>query len=211
MTAQKQLPLSGFGFSGFIDLLLARLYDIERQQEQGKFWSLNSIASQMKEKIPTIWVLDAARIMESRGLVTAIYTFGGNVRAELSGDGRMYVEENRGTGVIAEYKKHPSRFFAAKPQTGRSGSARPLERKATLAEERKPLFDVIGKMKHGLRQDKSLSAESRSDALRDLATIEEQLKKREPNRSAIAALLEPLSRIGSIADHIANVITLINP
>jgi hypothetical protein len=40
--------------------------------------------------------------------------------------------------------------------------------------------------------------------------VEGQLRKREPNRSAIAALLEPLSQIASIAGFVANLIGLIN-
>jgi hypothetical protein len=45
----------------------------------------------------------------------------------------------------------------------------------------------------------------------DVAAVRGQLEKREPNRSVLAAILEPLSQVTSITSLVAELIKLINP
>jgi hypothetical protein len=66
-------------------------------------------------------------------------------------------------------------------------------------------------LKDALRQDATLPGSEREDLLTDVEMIEQQLRKREPNRAALAALLEPLSRITSIAGFVADLIRWFNP
>ena len=56
-----------------------------------------------------------------------------------------------------------------------------------------------------------MSDSEREDLLTDVQMVEQQLKKREPNRAVLAALLEPLSRVASIGGFIADLVRLLNP
>ena len=96
-------------FSQLIDLLLARLYDVDQKQGPGKYYFLNALAEGFKEKVPFQLIFDAAKVMEARGLIRAIYMQGA-VQATLTGEGRLFVEEEQGTGAIREYRKDPSHF-----------------------------------------------------------------------------------------------------
>jgi hypothetical protein len=81
----------------------------------------------------------------------------------------------------------------------------------TIEQERAPAFHVLRQLKETLRHDAVLTGPEREDLLMDVEMIEQQLRKREPNRAVLAALLEPLSRVASIAGFVADLIRLFNP
>ena len=56
-----------------------------------------------------------------------------------------------------------------------------------------------------------MSDSEREDLLTDVQMVEQQLRKREPNRAVLAALLEPLSRVASIGGFVADLVRLLNP
>jgi hypothetical protein len=96
-----------FKFSQFIDLLLVRLYELDHQRGD-RFYNLNAIAESIKEDgVPQKWVFDAAKVLDSRGLATCMYSRGG-AQAQITGEGRLYIEENRGT--TEEIRKHPDNY-----------------------------------------------------------------------------------------------------
>jgi hypothetical protein len=200
-------------FSQFIDLLLARLYESERQEGAGKFFDLRIIAKGMKSAIPDQWVFDAGKVLEAQGLAQCIFTMGGNVQAMLTGEGRLFVENNRGTGIIEKYWSAPGNYVVV---TGSGhqvvvGKQRDVKQQMSIVEERRPAFNLLEEIEKELRSDSSLSQSERQDLLADLDMIRRQLNKKEPNRAALAALLEPLSQISSIAGAVVNLIRLLNP
>ena len=81
----------------------------------------------------------------------------------------------------------------------------------TIEQERAPAFRLVGRIKDTLQHDPTLSDWERQDLLSDVQMIEQQLKKREPNRGALAALLDPLSRVASIGGFVADLVRLLNP
>ena len=88
------MPATALRFSQFVDLLMVRLYELDLQ-EGDRFFDLNAIARQIRESVPSGWVFDAAKVLQTRGLAECIFTFGG-IQAQLTGEGRLYVEEGRG-------------------------------------------------------------------------------------------------------------------
>ena len=80
----------------------------------------------------------------------------------------------------------------------------------TIEQERQPVFQVLEEMKQRLKQDTTLGEDSKTEMLGDVDAIRTQLKKREPNRSAIAALLEPIGQVVSVAGQVAELIKMIN-
>lgn len=200
-------------FSRFIELLLARLYDLERTHGAGRFFDLNAVARELKLSPPSQWVFDAGKVLESRGLVQAFFTFGGGCHAMLTGEGRLYVEREEGSGVIGEYHRDP-RNFVIVSGTGNQVVVgdRPqgISQSLRVEEERQPAFHLVADIKRTLGGDDGLSESEKKDLLADVQAIEQQLKKREPNRAALAALLEPLSQIASVAGYVAQLIRLFN-
>ena len=200
-------------FSEFIDLLLARLLELEHEGGPGAFFDLNEVAQELKPEIPAQWVFDAGKVLESRGWAQVLFSMGGGCHARLTGEGRLYVEEERGTGMIQRYHAAPGQFVSV---TGvgnqvivesRTGA---VSQKVGIEQERAPALRVLHQLKDTLRADATLTGPEREDLLADVEMIEQQLRKREPNRAVLAALLEPLSRITSITGFVANLIRWFN-
>jgi hypothetical protein len=201
-------------FSEFIDLLLAELYELEQQQGAGKFFFLNDIARRLKNPPPEHWVFDAGKVLESRGLAQCIFTMGGYCQAMLSGEGRLFVEREDGTGIIRKFHREPRNYIVI---TGNSNQVAVDVRDSTISQlseierSRQPAFNILKEIRNSLENDPALTSEAKSDAMTDISSVEQQLKKQHPNLAALAGLLEPLSQITSIAGYVANLIKLLNP
>ena len=206
---------AGFTFSEFIDLLLARLYDLEQSQEPvGDYVDLNAIAQQMKPPVPAQWTFDAGRVLESQSLARCIFAFGGACMAQITGEGRLFVEQNRGTGIIAKYKEAPQNFYVTVEGNRNQvavGNSNQLTQKATIEKAREPAFGILQEIIQKIEQDSTLGEAERADYVTDLEMVRQQMGKREPNRSALAALLAPFGRMTSVAGLIGNLVRLLNP
>jgi len=200
-------------FSEFIELILARLYELERIAGPGVLFDVNAIAKELTVGIPSQWVFDAGKVLESRGWAQVAFTFGGGCHARLTGEGRLYVEEERGTGIIRRYHAAPAQFISVSGVGNHvvvgdiSGG---ISHGASIERERAPALEILRQVKEVLRHDASLPDNERADLLMDAEMIEGQVRKREPNRAALAALLEPLSHVASISALVADLIRLFN-
>jgi hypothetical protein len=194
-------------FSQFIDLLLARLYDAELQGDGG-FTDLNALARELKMQFPRDWVIDAAQVMQARGLADCLITFGG-CEARLTGQGRLFVEQPKSPGIIEEYRKDPAEFVRQVNVTGNGNNviiathAGGTTQTSTIEQERQPAFQLLGEIQDRLDHDDSLGKSERQDLLSDIESLRAQLHKREPNRHVLAALLTSFSQIASIAGLVA--------
>jgi hypothetical protein len=194
-------------FGQFIDLLMARLLDREQEAPSGALVDLNEVARDLNVSVPDQWIFDAGKVLESRGWAQVLFTMGGGCRARLTGEGRLYVEEERGTGIIREYHEAPAQFISVSG----TGNQLTVGSTVTIEQERAPAFRLLSQLKNALQRDPTMSDSEREDLLSDILMIEQQLRKREPNRAALAALLEPLSRVASIAGFVADLVRLLNP
>ena len=81
---------------------------------------------------------------------------------------------------------------------------------STIEGQRAPAFAVLEQLKHELSSDPNLTEADRAELLADVEMIGQQLKKREPNRAVLAALLESLSNVTSVAGLVADLVRLFN-
>lgn len=205
------MPTTSMKFSQFVDALLVRLYELDRANGGGYF-DLNAVARDLKEEFPPGWVFDAAKVMETRGFANCIFPYGG-VRAELTGEGRLYVEEGRGS--TREIENEPQRFFHLTVNgdhnqvvVGQKQSG--VSQVSTVHQERAPAFAVVDQIERTIESDPAL-CESRRDEARTLAhLLTIQLEKEEPDRSFLAMLLDGLGRVSSVVGLVANLAKLLN-
>lgn len=205
------MPATTMQFKKFIDLLLVRLYELDRA-EGGGFFDINSIAREVKDPVPSNWSFDAAKVLETRGLAQCIYTFGG-AQAQLTGEGRLYVEEERGT--TRKIREAPANYFNVNISGNNNQIAaghhhQGTTQTLTLEQEREPAFRLLDEATKALQDDQTLNGATRAEGQTYLELLRLQLRKQEPDRSLVAAVLEPLSKISSIAGNIATLIRLFN-
>ena len=208
MTGQTSIK-----FGQFLDLLMARLVERETEAPTGTLIDLNQVARDLKVDVPDQWVFDAGKVLESRGWAQVIFTFGGGCHARLTGEGRLYVEEERGTGLIHEYHQAPDRFVwvsGTNNQVIIGSTTGTVSQTVTIEQERAPSFRLLDQIKDVLGRDPILNDSERQDLLSDVQMVAQQLKRREPNRAVLAALLEPLSRVVSIGGFVTDLIRLFN-
>lgn len=195
-------------FSEFIDLLLARLYELERLHGGG-FVDLNAANHQLKQPAPTQWVFDAGKVLETRDFARCIFAFGGRCLAELTGNGRLFVEQQqKRPGIIRVYFKNPKKFRVSNG-TSREGGL-PSDA-GNIQEERAPALRLVEQIQNQLQADRALPDPERESRLEDVEMIRRQLLKKDPNRPALAALLEPLSKVPSVAGLVAHLVEMLNP
>ena len=92
-----------------------------------------------------------------------------------------------------------------------SGNEATITQTMTIEEERKPAFEILSQIEAQLKRDSSLSDQEREDLVTNVDMIRGQLRKREPSRLALAALLQPLGQVASVAGFVVNLIKLLNP
>lgn len=200
-------------FSEFIDLVLARLYELEQEVGPGALFDVNALTRELRADVPPQWVFDAGKVLESRGLAQLAFVFGGGCHARLTGEGRLFVEEERGTGIIKQYRGSRASFVSVSGTGGQVMVGRDtgqVSQTVAIEREREPAFLLLRRVKEALGRDAALTEAERADLLTDVEMIEQQLRKREPNRPAIAALLEPLSRVASLGGLLADLVRLFN-
>lgn len=197
-------------FSEFVDAVLYKLYEIDRLKNDGSFVSLGDIGAMIRANVPQMWAFDAAKVLQSRGLIQAVLT-SMVVSAQITGEGRLFVEENR--GHTKDIKAAPDRFFItftgdgnqlAFAQTGSTITQTAPGRGPGLADR------LVESIEKGIEIDSNLTPDQKDDAKSYVAVVRRQLRKEEPDRNILAAVLEPLSRVVTIAGQVANLIRLIN-
>ena len=192
-------------FSQFVDYLLWALYAAERDQGTTEFVDLGELADALNEPVPSQWVRDAGKVLEARGLIRLILAFGGYAGAMLTGEGRIYVEDqmSREGSIIRELANDRLAYLKeAQPD---------LALPVTLEEQRAPAFDLVAQLENDVRDSERLTEAETTEILADLVAIRAQLRKHEPNRAALAALLEPFSEYPFLAGQVSRLIDLLNP
>jgi hypothetical protein len=204
------MPPPSIRFTEFVDLLLVRLYELDRERPDD-FVNLALVAEQIKADVPATWVIDAARVLETRALADVVYTFGGT-DAKISGEGRLYVEEGRGTTKAIQAA--PQNFYVQvsgdNNQVVTGSLVGSATQQLTIEQERAPALKLLDDLHRKVTDDQSISGATRMEALTYLGLIQQELKKPEPNRNVIGVVLEPLSKIASIAGGIASLMRLFN-
>jgi len=197
-------------FSDFVDLVLVRLYELD-QADSDSFVDLSSVQKDIKGDVPASWLLDVAKVLQSRNLAQCIINSRG-VFAHVSGEGRLYVEDRRGkTGEIEDNK---SNYYitvsGSNNQVVAGQTTGPTTQSMSNDQSRGPWGQFVDTIEEKVKNDASLGAEERDQALSYVKVVRGELRKPEPNQTVIAAVLEPLSHIISVAGQVANLIKAFN-
>lgn len=205
------MPASRMKFSEFVDVLLVRLYEAD-EQSPGRFFDLNALAKSVKTEVPLDWVFDAAKVLESRVLAQCLYTFGAT-QARLTGEGRLYVEEGRGT--TKRVVEHPDQYFInvsgpnSQVVVGNKESTVTLTARTDIEIQREPAFRELDGIREALTSDITLSAADKEEAQTLLKVVEIELRKPSPRRQLLGTMLDALSKITSIATGVATLTRLL--
>ena len=199
-----------YKFSEFVDLLIVKLYEVEREQDSSAFVNLDALARQIKGEIPSDWVFDAAKVLETRALANCAYNSRGTF-AKISGEGRLYVEEGR--GITKKVQQSPANFYVTvtgdKNNIVTAQDATNIQQTMVDADQT-PIGKELSEITKRIEADAALPETIRKEALDYANLIRNETKKPEPNRSLVAAVLEPLSKITSIAGNVATLIKFLN-
>lgn len=200
-------------FTEVLDLLLVGLYHFARDLAPAHFLVLDAINRHLIDPVPTPLLREAGKVLQSRRLVHCMFPLGGRCYARLTGEGRIYVEEKRGSAITEMYWTDPSALFVdygAPSEMSGAITEQDIADGRRTAEFREPALELVESIKAALRADTSLDDQSRTDALSDIDVIYHQLMRVEPNLPAIAAILAPLAEVSSIAERVANLVDTLN-
>ena len=192
-----------------MDLLLTCLYDFDRTRP-GDYPALSEVHAAIKAAVPEQWILDAASVLNSRGLIEWLPEIGGYGYARLSGQGRLYVED--GTPTIKRAREAPNHFFVTgdHAQIVVAGDYGTVTQNQSVDSRRQPAFRIIDDLAKKLGADSSLGDDEKSELKVDLETVRSQLMKRSPNMTVVANLLSGLRNVASVASDVAKLVALLN-
>lgn len=198
-------------FSEFVDVLLVGLYEADRA-DPGSFFDLNALAKGLISVIPVDWVFDAAKVLESRLLAQCLYSYGA-IRARLTGEGRLYVEEGR--GITKQVLQDPEQYFVNikgnqnQVVIGQTGGSIGVSVQTDIQIQREPAFRELAGIRSALDNDATLSDQDKEQAQSFVKIMETELKRPTPRRQLLSAMLDALSRIASIATKVASLVRLL--
>jgi hypothetical protein len=201
------MTIPTFKFTEFIDLLVTKLYDAERQGEKA-YVDLDAIARQIHGEVPPDWVFEAAKVLETRQLAHCTINSRG-IFAKITGEGMLYVEEGR--GITRKIQEAPSHYYVTINGNGNvvagHGATVTATSSSTGESRIESLLREIGEQ---LKADTSLKAADKEEALEYTNLVRRESAKAEPNRSLLAAVLDPLSKIASIAGNVTTLMKYLN-
>jgi hypothetical protein len=199
-----------YKFSQFVDLLLVKLYRADGTHND-QFLDLEALAKEIKGDVPPSWIFDAGKVLQTRALADCIFSYGGT-QAKISGEGRLYVEEER--GFTKDAQNTPSNFYinitGDHSQVVAGNNPNQVTQSTTIDRGQSTLTKLLDDATKVLQLDRNVTEETRTEAMTYLEVIRQQLRKSEPNRSILAAVIEPLSKITAIAGQIATLIKYFN-
>jgi hypothetical protein len=198
-------------FTEFVELMLARLVEADREKP-GEYVDMIPLAAELKQEIPQDWVFDARNALEVRGLVDPLKVLGQTAPAKLTGEGRLFVEQGGGTGVIDEYQKHPSNFVIVSGTGHQVAVATQGDVTQTYVETGVPkeAWELLDQVEQAIGSDDTLSGGDRELALADVRAARTQLERPEPNKRAAIGLLDPLAKLATVGDFIEKLVTVLS-
>jgi hypothetical protein len=195
-------------FTRFAELMLARTYEREKRNRPKTggpkmvgptvFIAASEVMADVAPHVPDHWFWEAAQYLDEQGLVNASIMDSGDAFLKMTGRGRVFVEQEEGTGVIREYRKQDQ--FVVVLGDGNQvavGHGQTVQQRGSFsAEEAVELLDQADQR----LQASDLPEVERADALADVETIRTQVKKEKPNVAVIRTTLAALGAIDVVAD-----------
>jgi len=205
------MPSSTYKFSEFADLILVRLYDLDRENSDS-FIDLCEVVHDLKGEVPESWTVDAARILQSRRLAQCLINSRG-VFAQITGEGRVFVE--KGEGFVGEVVRNRSNYYSIhvagdgnQVVTGQQSGG--ITQKIVIHAGKGTWDHLLNSIEQKIHDDGTLGQDEKERAIGYVKVVRGELKKEEPNRTILAAILDPLSQIVSVAGQVASLIRAFN-
>jgi hypothetical protein len=185
-------------FARFTDLLLARTYEREKRDGPAIFFPVSELIGDLVPHVDPVWLWQSAQLLESRNLVQAAIPLSGDAQVFLTAEGRLFVEDEQGTGVIGRYRQQDQVVLVIGDGNQVAvGHGQTVRQSGEFSKEE--ALELVGEAERRLH-DADLPAEEREEALADLDTVKTQLKKRNPNLAAVKAVVSGLRDVKVIAD-----------
>jgi len=192
-------------FTEFVDYLLVRLYELDRERGSGDFHDAKELADALNQPVGQMWPADAVRVLIDRGWARGALAGADQAYAAIAGEGRLYVEgRQHETALIEEYRERPFTIVNVKGKrnqvaVGPDGMVQQVQQQVELsAEVRAEALGVLDEIREALRTA-SLNESDREEALAEVAKAERQLKRKWSNTREARELLEPLGSIAGVS------------
>ena len=121
----------------------------------------------------------------------------GDAFLKMTGRGRVFVEQEEGTGVIREYQEDQLVVVVGDGNQVAVGHGQTVQQSGTF--EKEEVLEWLDEPEKRLNAS-DLPVGERTDALADVETSRAQMKKAKPNLAVIKTTLATLSAIGVVAD-----------
>jgi hypothetical protein len=187
------------------ELLLLRLYDSANASGRDTELDLTAAAAEVGET-DQMKVFNIGKMLESRGLIRASFHVGGAIRAWITGDGELLVEQGGTTGIIADVRRNPQRFMVAIDQStdfhgavSNSNVAAHSQIGTQSLSSPREQTEIIDRIAATIQKDLSLADEQRRELLDDVRTLHDELQRQRPRGGLIRELLGTLADVSSIA------------
>lgn len=199
------------------ELLLFFLYGQANKEGHTQIFSLNPYAHQLGiDDIGRIY--NSTEILKNRGLIKNVcHHVGGMVRASISGEGCLFIENGGQTGIIQKYRSNPQAYTVNINQNtvihGNVSNSNIAAHSSYVSQKvlSNDIQNILSEIIDALRRDSSLSNSEREDLLHDVETLRGQLSKNKKDRSLIERVLSNLSGVASIGSFITNLYPHIKP
>jgi hypothetical protein len=196
-------------FTEFVDLSLARVAEADAE-EPGDYFDLFTLKHELRMPVDDEWIYNAADLLDTRGLARWMKVPGAMASVKLTGAGRRYVEAGGDSDIIGEYQREPSAFVRNVSGHGHNvASSESVHLSQTARDEDNEVLLLVSRIEAGLDGDASLSPEEKAAFETDLEAVRGQLHKLEPNRRAMAALLEPMAGLASVGSFVVQLLSML--
>lgn len=185
-------------FNRFTELVLARAYEAE--QRTGRAMQDHAVSELVGDipGVPTFWGLQAAEYLRDQRLVEGFFGDMGDPHIHLTGEGRVFVEQEKGTGLIRDYRRQDQVVVVMGDGNQVAvGHGQSVRQSGEFSKEE--ALELLGEVEERL-QEAQLDDVARADAVADVQTAKAQLAKREPNLGIVKAALSALTGIDALAD-----------
>jgi hypothetical protein len=188
-------------FTAYTDLLLARLYEAEQRNSSVQPFDAYELMADITEQgVPREWAWEAAKWIADHGLGHDFLTMG-SADTRLTAEGRMYVEAERGTGVISQYHEAPQFVLVYGDSNQVSvGHGQTVTQTISGDFSKEEVSELLDQAEAALEADTALTDTDRDDALADVASMRAQIAKAAPNRQVLTALATGLGSVASLVD-----------
>lgn len=193
------MPGEKLTFTKYWELALARLYETEQRDGVSRPLDVRELMAEFEGVVPDGWAWEAANEMVRQGLGEDFLSMQ-TAQTQLTAQGRMFVESERGTGIIGKYFSG-LQIVVVTGDGNQVAVGHGQKVEQTVGSFSKEEVDeLLDQAEERLAEDEALSDEERNDVLGDIAAMRAQVGKSKPNRDVLVALASTLGGIASLAD-----------